>query len=160
METRMNLQRLYNCVIASLQLRLTLYKEKFMRPHILMVGLCLISLLPSPFIPRAFAWTWDDDETANKDELDIQVEGYRKRVEEGISLQERIVLLDRLIKLYKIRNRDSRPLEEERAQVLADEQAVQNVSAAARQKAQTLFQQAFELVKQGNYKQAQDAFME
>src|SRR5439155_758184 len=46
------------------------------------------------------------------------------------------------------------------AEVLADEQAVQNVSAASRQKSQTLFQQAFELVKQGDYKRAHDAFME
>ena len=125
-----------------------------------MVLLLLVTLLPSPFTPRAYAWTWDDDESGTKDELDMQVQGYRKRVEQGISLQERVVLLDRLIKLYKIRNRDARPLEAERAQVLSDELAVQNVSAAARQKSQTLFQQAFELVQKGDYKQAQDTFME
>ena len=106
------------------------------------------------------AWSWDEDESGAKDELDTQLEGYRKRVEQGISMQERVVLLDRLIKLYKIRNRNSKPLEEERAQVLADDQAVQTVSAASRQKSQALFQQAFEQVKQGNYKQAHDAFME
>ena len=93
----------------------------------------LFTLLAVSSVPRAYAWTWDDDESGAKDELDIQVEGYRKRVEQGISLQERIVLLDRLIKLYKVRNRDSKPLEQERSEVLADEQAVQNVSAAARQ---------------------------
>jgi tetratricopeptide (TPR) repeat protein len=75
-------------------------------------------------------------------------------------MQERVVLLDRLIKLYKVRKRDSRPLEEERAQALSDEQAVQSVSAAARQKSQVLFQKAFEEVRQGNFKQAHDGFME
>ena len=69
-------------------------------------------------------------------------------------------MLDRLIKLFKVRGRNAKPLEDERAQVLADEQAVQNVSAASRQKAQTLFQQAFDMVKQGNYKQAHETFME
>src|ERR1700687_929864 len=172
MQIPMNLQRLYNHVIAPLQDRSTLNQEKNMCPMgerrgekgawsiVAMVLLLLVTLLPSPFTPRAYAWTWDDDESGTKDELDMQVQGYRKRVEQGISLQERVVLLDRLIKLYKIRNRDARPLEAERAQVLSDELAVQNVSAAARQKSQTLFQQAFELVQKGDYKQAQDTFME
>jgi tetratricopeptide (TPR) repeat protein len=110
--------------------------------------------------PRAFAWSWDDDESGAKDDLTIQLEGYRKRVEQGISMQERIVLLDRLIKLYKVHGRDSKSLEEERSQVASDEQAVQDVSAASRQKSQTLFQQAFEQVRQGNFKQAHDFFME
>jgi tetratricopeptide (TPR) repeat protein len=120
----------------------------------------VFTVMSATSAPYVHAWTWDDDESGTKDELDIQVEGYRKRVEEGISLQERIVLLDRLIKLYKVRGRNSKPLEDERAQVLADEQAVENVSAVSRQKAQALFQQAFELVKQGKYKQADDTFME
>jgi tetratricopeptide (TPR) repeat protein len=167
----MNLQSLYKSVIQALQIRFTLNKEQNMKKRegtkgrgdfrlVAMAGFILFSLLPSPITPHAHAWTWDDDEAGTKDELDIQVEGYRKRVEQGISMQERIVMLDRLIKLFKVRKRDSKPLEDERAQVLADEQAVQNVSAASRQKAQTLFQQAFELVKQGNYKQADDTFLE
>jgi tetratricopeptide (TPR) repeat protein len=135
-------------------------KEKGVWSMVTMVFLILFTLLPSPFTTRAYGWSWDEDETSAKDDLDIQLEGYRKRVEQGISLQERVVLLDRLIKLYKVRNRDSRALEDERTQVLSDEQAVQNVSAAARQKSQTLFQQAFDFVRQGNYKQADDAFSE
>ncbi len=123
----------------------------------------VIALLSAAHVasaPLVHAWTWDDDELGAKDELSIQVENYRKRVEQGISLQERLVLLDRLIKLYKVRARDSRPLEDERAQVLADAQAVQTVSAASRQKSQELFQKAFEQVKLGNYKVADDTFME
>jgi tetratricopeptide (TPR) repeat protein len=157
MEKRMNLQFLYNNVIRALQAPPTLKQGKTMK-WILFVG--LLSMLSASCAPRVHAWTWDDDESGTKDELDIQLEGYRKRVEQGISLQERVVTLDRLIKLYKLRNRDSKALEAERAQVLADEQAVQNVSAASRQKAQDLFQQAFESIKQGNYKMAQSAFME
>jgi tetratricopeptide (TPR) repeat protein len=125
---------------------------------ILLVG--VFSILSASCVPHVCAWSWDEDESGAKDELDIQLEGYHKRVEQGISLQERIVLLDRLIKLYKIRARNAKPLEDEREQVLSDAQAVENVSAAARQKAQELFQQAFEMVRQGNYKQAHDTFME
>ena len=116
------------------------------RSAFILIVLLLAFLLPSSLIPRASAWSWDDDESGAKDELEIQLEGYRKRVEQGISLQERIVLLDRLVKLYKVRSRDAGALEEERSQVLADEQAVQSVSAASRQKSQVLFQQAFEQI--------------
>ena len=152
-----SLQPLYQRVTGVLHTRFRLNKGNTMKWLLL---LCAFTVVSAASAPAVHAWTWDDDESGAKDELDIQLEGYRKRVEQGITLQERIVLLDRLIKLYKIRNRDSKPLEQERSEVLSDEQAVQNVSAASRQKSQTLFQQAFELVKQGNYKQAHDAFME
>ena len=118
----------------------------------------MVSLVTPSFVSPAHAWSWDEDESGTKDELDIQLEGYRKRVEQGISLQERIVLLDRLIKLYKVRKRGATALEEERAQVLSDDQAVRNVSTAARQKSQTLFQQAFAFVQKGQFKEAQTAF--
>src|SRR6202000_1109258 len=75
-------------------------------------------------------------------------------------MQERIVLLDRLIKLFKIHKRDTSALEEERAQVLADEQAVRNVGEVARQKAQALFQQAFDKVKDGHFTDAQKLLMD
>ena len=139
------------------QIPLRLRRAKMMR-WILFIG--LFTLVIPTVVPPAHAWSWDEDESGAKDDLDIQLEGYHKRVEQGISLQERIVLLDRLIKLYKVRGRDSRALEDERAQVLADAQAVENVSAASRQKAQVLFQQAFDLVRQGNFKGAHDTFME
>src|ERR1700690_3593360 len=98
----------------------TLNKGKMMK-GLLFLG--LFSMLSASSAPRVYAWSWDDDESGAKDDLDIQMEGYRKRVEQGISMQERVVLLDRLIKLYKVRGRDSRQLEDERAQVVSDEQA-------------------------------------
>jgi len=130
------------------------------RSLFIIAALLFAFLIPSSLVPHAYGWSWDEDESGTKDELEIQLENYHKRVEQGISMQERIVLLDRLIKLYKIRSRDSRPLEDERAQVLSDEQAVQSVSAASRQKSQVLFQQAFDQVRQGNFKPAHDLFME
>jgi tetratricopeptide (TPR) repeat protein len=158
MKIPMNLQSLYSDVIKTLHRPSTLKQEKTMR--FAMVFILMFTLVTPPFVPPVQAWSWDEDESGTKDELDIQLEGYRKRVEQGISLQERIVLLDRLIKLYKVRKRDAKALEEERAQVLADDQAVQTVSAAARQKSQTLFQQAFEFVQKGQFKEAQNALTE
>jgi|GEM_PF-1699371 len=108
----------------------------------------------------AQAWRWDEEETESKDELDVQLEGYHARVESGISMQERIVLLDRLIKLFKIHKRSIAALEEERAQLVADEQAVQSVSALSRQKAQVLFQQAFDKVRTGDFSEAQKLLVE
>lgn len=111
----------------------------------------LIACQPAP----AYAWRWDEDEIESKDELEVQLDGYRKRVESGISLQERVVLLDRLIKLFTVHKRSTAALEAEKAQVLADEQAMQTVSAASRAKSQELFQQSFEKVRAGDFRGAQ-----
>jgi Flp pilus assembly protein TadD len=122
--------------------------------------LALTAFLVFAAAKPAAAWSWDEEESVTKDELDVQLEGYRKRVESGIPLQERIVLLDRLIKLYQIHRRDTKALDEERAQVVADEQAIQTVSVLSRQKSQTLFTQGFEEVRMGKYKAAQALFVE
>lgn len=148
-----NLQRRYNDVIAPLQNAATLKRGIKMRAIFLAV-LTLFIVPGMSQVSSVHAWSWDDEEGGSKDELQVQMDGYRKRVESGISLQERVVLLDRLIKLYKVRKRDARALEEERAQVLADDQAIQTVSAISRQKSQTMFTQAFEEIKAGNYKKA------
>lgn len=159
MKIHANLQLRYERVISLLQELANLNKRKnTVRAVPVIVVIC--SLLAPLMASSAHAWSWDEEEVGTKDELDVQLEGYRKRVESGIPLQERLVLLDRLIKLFKIRQRDTRALEEERAQVLADEQAVQSVSAVSRQKSQTLFQQAFDEIKQGNYKKSQEILVE
>lgn len=153
------LQLLYRRVMGVLQTMATLKQESLMQRKGLLLlvfvwGLAVVH--PAP----AHAWRWDEEESDTKDELDIQLDGYHARVESGISMQERIVLLDRLIKLFKIHKRDTAALEEERAQVLADEQAVRNVGEVARQKAQALFQQAFEKVKAGQFTDAQKSLMD
>ena len=124
------------------------------------IFLLVFTLLPTLYTSPSYAWRWDEEEADSKDELDIQLDGYHARVQTGISMQERIVLLDRLIKLFKIHKRSTAALEEERAQVVADEQAVQSVSAISRQKAQVLFQQAFEKVRIGNFAEAQKLLVE
>lgn len=157
MNLPINLQSLYKGVIAALHPRLTLRKGSGMKWVFL---IAVFSFTNVVHVPSACAWRWDEDEAGPKDELDIQLDNYRKKVEQGMPLQERIVMLDRLIKLYKIRKKDTKALENERAQVLADEQAVQTVSAASRQKAQQLFQEAFESVQKGDFKKAHESFME
>lgn len=152
-----NLQVLYKRVIGTLHSGPTLKVGHGMKFIFLIAVFSFTNVI---HVPSAHAWRWDEDEAGPKDELDIQQENYRKRVEQGLPLQERIVMLDRLIKLYKIRKKDSKALESERAQVLADEQAVQTVSAASRQKAQQMFQDAFEAVQKGDYKKAHESFME
>jgi len=154
-----NLQHLYKVVIDSLQMGRTLNKRNGMR----LAPALLIAVLFIPSVGAlhvAHAWTWDDDELAGQDELDVQLAGYRKRVESGISLQERIVLLDRLIKLYQLHKRGTKELEEERAQVLADENAIQTVSDLSRQKSQGDYQAAFELIRNGKYKLAQEKLLD
>lgn len=154
-----NLQPRYGTVISPLQPSNTLKRGNRMRSFWL-AGLTIFTLTGAAQRAPLHAWTWDEEDIGAKDEVDVQLEGYRKRVESGISLQERVVLLDRLIKLFKIHNRDPKVLEEERAQVLADEQAIQTVSALSRQKAQSLFQSAFEDIKAGNYKKALATLLE
>lgn len=159
LELSANLQRRYSPVIPLLQSVARLNWGIAMRRYFIL-GLSLIVMASTGPQSALQAWSWDDEEMGSKSELEVQLDGYRKRVESGISLQERVVLLDRLIKLYKIHNRDVKALEEERSQVLADEQAIQTVSALSRQKSQTLFQQAFEEIRNGNFKKAQTVLLE
>ena len=107
----------------------------------------------------AQAWRWDEEES-DMHETEIQLASYRKRVEEGMPIRERIVALDRLIKLYEIHKRDTKSLKAEREQLMADEQAIQTVSELSRQKSQDLFQKGFELVRLGNYRDAQAKLVE
>jgi tetratricopeptide (TPR) repeat protein len=157
-ENTPNLQFCYKGVISFLQTTGTLNQGKPMRRGLLL--LLLFFTFATITSAPAHAWRWDEEQADTKDELDVQLDGYHARVETGISMQERIVLLDRLIKLFKVHKRDAAALEEERSQVLADEQAVRNVSEVSRQKSQALFQQAFEKVKAGNFIDAQKLLMD
>jgi len=111
-------------------------------------------LFTTSITPPAWAWRWDDDELENRDETEIQLDAYRKRVNDGISNQERVILLDRLLKLFQIHKRDTTELEKERAMLSADENAIQNVSVEARQKSQQLYQKSIDQIRLGQYKQA------
>ncbi len=156
----MNLMAICRFVIDALRLPQNLKNRgnKMKRAGIVLTAIFLLS--GSSFRQTARAWTWDDDELATQDEMDVQLAGYRKRVESGISLQERLVLLDRLIKLFQLHKRGTKELEDERSQVLADESAMQTVSQVAREKSQGLFQQAFAHVREGKYKSAQENLVE
>jgi len=150
------LQLRYHPVIRLLQSTAT-YMQGLKMNRLFLMAIFLFSVTTPP---ASHAWSWDEEEIESKDEMEIQLDGYRKRVEAGITLQERIVLLDRLIKLFKIHKRDTKALEDERAQVMSDEQAVQTVNAASRQKAQQLYQQSFEQIKLGYFNQAQKLLTE
>jgi len=119
----------------------------------LLLLLTLIVSLGS--VTRVHAWRWDEEEDVSKDETEVQLDAYRKRVEAGMPLQDRITALDRLIKLFQVHNRDTKALDMERAQVVADESAIASVSTISRQKSQELFQKAFDLVRNGVYRDAQ-----
>ncbi|OGR91055.1 MAG: hypothetical protein A2992_03140 [Elusimicrobia bacterium RIFCSPLOWO2_01_FULL_59_12] len=121
----------------------------------LLFGVLIGGLGPAP----VHAWRWDEEE-ADLDETEVQLQSYRKRVEGGMPLQERIAALSRLIKLFQIHKRDTTALEAERDQLMADESAIQTVSAQSRQKSQELFQQAFEQVRLGRYKEGQTLLLE
>jgi tetratricopeptide (TPR) repeat protein len=123
--------------------------------------LVLLALIISGVGPvaRVHAWRWDEEEI-DQDETEIQLQSYRKRVESGMPLHERVVALDRLIKLFQVHKRDTKALEDERAQLVSDENAIQTVSELSRQKSQALFQQAFELVRLGKYRDAQSKLIE
>jgi Flp pilus assembly protein TadD len=152
-----NLQRFYKVVIGLIQGMLKLKMPMTRKAPI--AALFLLLTFTAGAVSPVHAWRWDEEE-ADLDEPEVQLQSYRKRVESGMPLQERIVALDRLIKLFQVHKRDTRPLEEERAQLVADESAIQTVGALSRQKAQALFQKAFEQARLGNYKEAQAHLLE
>ncbi len=126
-----------------------------------LIGILLLTgILQLGLTPSAHAWRWDEDENMSADELDVQLAAYRKRVESGMPLADRIVALDRLIKLFTIYKRDISALEAERQQLLADENAMQTVSSQSREKSQDLFQKAMESIRLGQYLEAQKQLTE
>src|SRR5438270_676163 len=149
-EFTMNLQYCYKAVMGRLQGKFMLKGMKFSRYAVIILAF----LIGAGSVMPVHAWRWDEEE-ADLDETEIQLQSYRKRVESGMTLQERIVALDRLIKLFDVHKRSTKLLEDERAQLMADENAIQTVSELSRQKAQSLFQLAFEQVRLGHYKEAQ-----
>jgi Flp pilus assembly protein TadD len=152
-----NLQHCYSLVMGAIQ---GLFKLKLpMVRRIHFVTILLLLTLGLGAVAPVHAWRWDEEE-ADLDEPEVQLQSYRKSVESGITLQERIVALDRLIKLFQVHKRDTKALEEERSQLVADESAIQTVGALSRQKAQALFQKAFEQARLGNYKEAQDLLVQ
>jgi Flp pilus assembly protein TadD len=151
------LQQFYSGLMAVLQLGRKLKAMSKLRLAIVVAGVALVVCGLAP--QRSHAWRWDEEEM-DLDETEVQLASYRKRVESGMPLKERIVALDRLIKLYQVHKRDTKVLEEERAQLMADESAIQTVSELSRQKAQLLFQKAFEQIRAGNYKEAQSILAE
>src|SRR5258708_6506857 len=153
-----NLQHFYSLVMTRIQVG---FKLKLPMVRLLHRGLLLALLVVGWMgaVTPVHAWRWDEEEI-DQDETEVQLQSYRKRVESGMPLQERVVALDRLIKLFQIHKRDTRILEDERAQLVADENAIQTVSELSRQKAQALFQQAFEQVRLGNYREAQAKLIE
>lgn len=150
-----NLQRFYRVVIKGIQDGFMLKTMKSQRYLLLILAL----LMGAGTITPAHAWRWDEEE-ADMDETEVQLQAYRKSVESGMALQERIAALSRLIKLFGIHKRSAAALEAEREQLLADESAIQTVSVQSRQKAQDLFQRAFEQVRLGNYKEGQTLLLE
>ena len=165
-----NLQHFYSLVMEPLQVRSKLKAGSSMATHakhpgsIRRLAGCLVLLLSlivsMGSVSRVQAWRWDEEEDTSKDETDIQLDAYHKQVEQGMSLQDRIVALDRLIKLFQVHKRDTKALELERAQIVSDESAIATVSTISRQKSQELFQSAFELVRNGKYKDAQAKLIE
>jgi Flp pilus assembly protein TadD len=155
MEFSTNLQSFYKRVIGQLQ---GLFMLKVMTPRrYLMIILTLAVGFGS--VQPVHAWRWDEEDS-EMEETEIQLQNYRKRVEAGMPLQERIVTLNRLIKLFQIHKRPTKALEDERAQLVSDESAIQAVSEVSRQKSQELFQKAFEQVRLGNYREAQTKLTE
>lgn len=124
------------------------------------IALFLILFIGMGSATRVHAWRWDEENEADQDETEVQLQAYHKRVQDGMALQERIAALDHLIKLFQIHKRSTKPLEDERAQLVSDQTAIQTVSELSRQKAQDLFQKAFEQVRMGNYKDAQSKLLD
>ena len=103
----------------------------------------------------AFSWSWDSADNALpslREELDREIATYHQRVENGLSVQDRLSVLDRLIGNYQPMGLNVTDLETERARLrLEDSQQALRKSQAQDQASKLVDKAVFEY-RNGKYK--------
>jgi tetratricopeptide (TPR) repeat protein len=113
----------------------------------------LLLLVSRPALP----WSWDSADNALpslREELDHEIATYHQRVENGLGVTERLVVLDRLIGNYQPMGLNVTDLETERARLrLEDSQQALRKSQAQDQSAKLVDKAVFQY-RDGKYKEA------
>jgi tetratricopeptide (TPR) repeat protein len=118
--------------------------------------LALAAAAPRP----AATWSWTDPEEAGpglpslQEEFDQEVAAYRSQKEAGLTHQERIIALDRLISVYKPQGVNTASLESERDRLIVEEDNRRAQTKSVEKISSELFQLALQKVREGRFEDA------
>ncbi len=119
----------------------------------------LFSVLPVSL----HAWSWDSTDNvlpSLREELDKEVAAYRLQVGNGMSIQDRIIALDRLIGNYQPLGLNMVELETERSRLMLQEKQRQLRSAEMQTEATQLYDRGVAEYREGQYRVSMDTFQE
>lgn len=125
-----------------------------MRKTCLFLGLFLTG---AAFSQVAHSWSWDSGDNvlpSLREELDKEITAYRDQVGLGITLHERIIILNRLIGNYKPIGLNVVDLESERGRLMLQEKQEQLRSVDAQDEATTLYERGVAEYRDGQYQVA------
>jgi Flp pilus assembly protein TadD len=117
--------------------------------------------LSSP--PLVHSWSWDSADNALpslREDLDREVAAYRQQVNNGMSVAERIVALDRLVGNYKPMGLNVVDLETERSRLMLEEKQQALRASEAQDQATKLYDEGVFDYREGRYQKAHDTFRE
>lgn len=109
------------------------------------------------------AWSWDSADNvlpSLREDLDKEIAAYRQQVGTGMSLHERILVLDRIIGNYKPMGLNVVELETERSRLLLQDQQQQLRSAEAQGEATVLYERGVSEYREGLYRASLETFRE
>ncbi|OVE75631.1 hypothetical protein BVX98_07235 [bacterium F11] len=132
--------------------------RKAQKTH-LILGLFLIFSFPISLR----AWSWDSADNilpTLREELDKEIAIYRQQVGNGLSLHERILILDRLIGNFKPMGLNVVDLETERTRLMLQEKQQQLRSAEAQDEASRLYEEGVAQYQKGKFNDALETFRE
>jgi tetratricopeptide (TPR) repeat protein len=109
------------------------------------------------------AWSWNSADNALpslREELDKEIAAYRLQVGNGMSLQDRIIALDRLIGNYQPLGLNMVELETERSRLMLQEKQRQLRSAEMQTEATQLYERGVAEYREGQYRVSMETFQE
>lgn len=122
-------------------------------------SLFLATFLLVAGVHMAHSWSWDSADNALpslREELDREIASYRQRVQTGLGVSERIVVLDRLIDTYQPMGLQVVDLETERSRLRLEESSQLLRASKAQDEAAKLVDKAIFEYRDGKYKEALD----
>lgn len=111
----------------------------------------------------AFSWSWNSTENvlpSLREDLDNEIAAYRQQVGTGMSIHDRILVLDRLIGNYKPLGLNVSDLETEQSRLTLQEKQAQLRSAQAQDEATLLYERGVAEYRDGQFRLALDTFRE
>jgi len=131
-----------------------------MRKITLILSLFFIgSMIP----PGVWGWSWNSADNVMpslREELDKEIAAYRQQVGNGLPLQERILLLDRLVNNYKPLGLNVVELETERTRLMLQVKQQQLRSSELQDEANLLYEKGVAEYRDGYFQTSYDTFQE